>query len=157
MVGRRSKPTQLKLLEGNRGHRRMAGDDFQPPVGVPEMPKELSRVARREFRFMCRVLLDRGLLSVVDGKALAAYCEAYAQAEVALHDIEKYGQLIEIPALDKKTGKVMLGANGKPIVRRRQKNPAIGTYKQISRLMKLFLTEFGLTPASRCNLKIPSN
>jgi P27 family predicted phage terminase small subunit len=157
MAGRRPKPTQLKILEGNRGHRRIDGDDFQPPVGAPEMPKGLSRGARREFRLMCRMLLDRGLLTVVDGKALAAYCEAYAQAEDALRNIEKYGQLVDILALDKKTGEVIRDANGKPVVKRRERNPAIRIYKQMSQLMKLFLTEFGLTPASRQNLKISSN
>src|SRR5580704_5979761 len=105
MAGRRPKPTQLKILEGNRGHRRIVGDDFQPEPGVPEMPKGLSRAARREFRFMSRVLLDRGLLTIVDGKALAAYCQAYAFAEVALRDIEKHGQPVNVLALDKKTGK----------------------------------------------------
>ena len=157
MAGRRPKPTRLKILEGNRGHRRIDGDDFQPPVGVPEMPKGLSRAARREFRFMCRALLDGGLLTVVDGKALAVYCEAYSQAQDALRDIEKYGQLIDIPALDRKTGKVKLGADGRPVIRHRQKNPAMGTYKRMSWLMKSFLTEFGLTPASRRNLNISSN
>jgi|HubBroStandDraft_6_1064221.scaffolds.fasta_scaffold288600_2 P27 family predicted phage terminase small subunit len=149
MAGRRPKPTQLKILEGNRGHRRIVGDDFQPEPGVPEMPKGLSRAARREFRFMSRVLLDRGLLTIVDGKALAAYCQAYAFAEVALRDIEKHGQPVNVLALDKKTGK--------PVVKCRVRNPAIGTYRQMSRLMKLFLTEFGLTPASRRNLKASLN
>jgi P27 family predicted phage terminase small subunit len=157
MPGRRPKSTRLKILEGNRGHRRIDGDDFQPPVGVPEMPKGLSPAARREFRFMCRELLDRELLTVVDGKALTVYCEAYSQAQDALRDIEKYGQLIDIPPLDRKTGKVKLGADGRPVIGHRQKNPAIGTYKQMSRLMKSFLTEFGLTPASRRNLNISSN
>ena len=149
MGGRRPKPTQLKILEGNRGHRRIVGDDFQPEPGVPEMPKGLSRASRREFRFMSRVLLDRGLLTIVDGKALAGYCQAYAFAEVALRDIEKHGQLVNVLALDKKTGK--------PVVKCRVRNPAIGTYRQMSRLMKLFLTEFGLTPASRRNLKASLN
>src|ERR1700734_2659283 len=123
MGGRRPKPTQLKILEGNGGHRRIVGDDFQPEPGVPEMPKGLSRAARREFRFMSRVLLDRGLLTIVDGKALAAYCQAYAFAEVALRDIERYGQLVDILAVDKKTGTVILDANGKPVVKRRARNP----------------------------------
>ena len=54
MPGRRPKPTRLKILEGNRGNRRIDDDDFQPPVGPPERPKGLSRAARREFRFMFR-------------------------------------------------------------------------------------------------------
>ena len=92
-----------------------------------------------------------------DGKALASYCEAYSQAEHALRDIEKYRQLIDRPMLDRQAGKIKLGADGKPIIRHRQENPAIGTYRQMSRRMMSFLTEFGLTPASRRNLNISSN
>ena len=43
------------------------------------MPKFLPPAARREFRFLCRGLGERGLLSVVDGAAPAGYCFAYAR------------------------------------------------------------------------------
>ena len=160
MAGRRPKPTQLKILEGNRGHRPIVGDDLQPPVGAPEMPKRMSRLARREFRFMCRVLVPQGLLTVADGRALAAYCEACASAQEALSHIKKYGQLIPVPPIDRKTGKVKLDAGGKPVVERFRKNPSVGIYKDACRLMLSYMTEFGLTPASRQRLnivpKIPS-
>ena len=133
----------------------MTEDDFQPPAGAPEMPRGLSRAARPHFRSMCRLLVPHGLLTDFDGPMLAVYCQTYAFAEDAPRDIEKRGQVIPEFALDKKTGKIKLGADGKPIIKRFRKNPSVKIYADLCRSMNKFLNDFGLTPASRRYLKIP--
>jgi P27 family predicted phage terminase small subunit len=146
MGGRRPLPTQTRIAEGNRGHRPIDGDDVEPTADAPEMPKGLSRSARREFRFMCRTLLDLGVLTVVDGRALAAYCEAFAQKEKASKELNRLGAAIETFAIDKSGERVFL---------RIEKNPWWSIWVDACKLEKSFLIEFGLTPASRRNLKIP--
>lgn len=145
MPGRRPLPTAIRILEGNRGHRRIMGDDVQPTAGPPKMPKGLSRVARREFRFMCKALDAMGLLSIADGSALALYSEAVAQKEKALKELNKRGAAIETYGIDKNGERVFLGM---------KKNPWWSIWVDACKLEKAFLIEFGLTPASRRNLKV---
>jgi P27 family predicted phage terminase small subunit len=121
------------------------GDDVQPEADAPEMPKGLSRVAPREFRFMCAKLLELGLLTVVDGSALAVYCEAVAQKEKALKELNRLGAAVEVYGLDKSGQRVFL---------RIEKNPWWSVWVEACKLEKSFLIEFGLTPASRRNLKV---
>lgn len=160
MPGRRPLPTATRIAEGEsvtrgRGHSRpIEGDDIQPDHVMPEMPKGMSKSARREWRRMSKILFRMGVLTEIDGKALAAYCEAYAQAEIALRDVAVNGQVTEIFARVKETGEV-LEYNGKPVFERRDRNPSMAIYTECSKLMKTFLIEFGLTPASRSKLKLP--
>lgn len=155
-MSNRPKPTETKLAEGNRGHRPIENDDFQPERIMPEMPKGLSRAGKREWSFISRVLFDKGVLTEVDRQALAGYCEAFGQAEEALRGIKKYGQVIGIPLLVRETGEPVLDRAGFPIVSKLEKNPSVGIYIEMAKLMKSFLIEFGLTPASRSKIKLPA-
>jgi len=157
MRGRPRKPNWLKILEGNRGHRPITGEDFQLPGEAPEMPKGMPLAARREFRFMCKALVPRGGITTLDGKALWAYCCCYAMAQDARRLIEKHGQLIPRLAFDRKTGKPKLGADGQPIVLRYYKNPAVKNHINYLMLMEKYLKMFGLSPAGRQKLHIPPN
>ena len=145
MAGRRPLPTQIRILGGNAGHRPIIGDDIQPTAGPPEMPKGLSRLARREFRFLRRALHSLGVLTVVDGSALASYCEAFAQKQKALKELERLGAAIETYSINKDGERVFLGI---------KKNPWWSVWVDACKLEKAFLIEFGLTPASRRKLKI---
>lgn len=145
MPGRRPKPTAIKELEGNPGHRPLNTLEPKPPRVAPEMPRGLTKAARREWAIIVPLLLELGVLSNVDGKALAAYCEAYGMWEWARKEIKKYGLLIQTRYLDH-NGKLVLG-DLKP-------NPAVNIAAAQLKLMKSFLIEFGLTPASRVKLKI---
>ena len=103
-------------------------------------------LARREYRRITQDLLTVGLLSKVDGKALMGYCVAYAYWQEADKLIHKYGQVIQTSFEDKKTGEIIIGDL--------KANPACGLADKWLSRMKSFLIEFGLTPASRRNLKI---
>jgi len=139
--GSNRKPTALKKFLGNPGKRKLNDKEPAAPKGVPEMPRFLTIEARAEWKRIVPILCNMGLLTVADGKALAAYCSAYAQLAKAEAAIEKYGILLA--TLDQITG-----------VGELKVNPAVRVKSDALRQMKSFLIEFGLTPASRSKLKI---
>ena len=138
--GHNRKPTALKRLEGNPGKRKLNDREPQPGPGRPEMPPGLSRIARQEWKQIVPRLEQMGVLTTVDGKALAAYCSTYAQWMQAEKNIAKYGLVTAIVDPDG-TGLVVLKAN-----------PAVKIKSESLRLMRAFLSDFGLTPASRARL-----
>lgn len=151
MPGRRPKPTALKELSGNPGHRPLNDSEPNPERVAPEMPKGMAIAARREWSRIVPALLQLGVLSSIDGKALAAYCDAYSMWELARKDLHKNGLVQDSPALDKENCAIFI--EGAPLIIRK-KNPAFEIYNTAAKLMKSFLIEFGLTPASRSKLKI---
>lgn len=150
MAGRRPKPLAMHKLNGNPSMLSKAElegrDNPQPESGIPEMPKGMPALARREWRRITRELLAIGLLSMADGKALMGYCVAYAYWQEADKLIHKYGQVIQTSFQDAQTGETIIGDL--------KANPACGLADKWLARMKSFLTEFGLTPASRRNLKV---
>jgi len=138
--GHNRKPTALKRLEGNPGKRKLNDREPIADLGRPEMPPGLSRVARKEWNQIVPRLEQMGVLTVVDGKALAAYCSTYAQWMQAERNIAKYGLVTAIADPDD-TGLVVL-----------KTNPAVKIKGDSLRLMRAFLNDFGLTPASRARL-----
>lgn len=139
MAGRRPLPTALKKLTGNAGHRPLNDSEPVAPAGIPERPKGLNWVARREWDSITLDLAAAGLLSRTDGKALMGYCDAYSDWQEAKRMCAKHGISIQ-----------QMGAFGmvwKTAPWFNQKHAALKT-------MKSFLIEFGLTPASRAKLHV---
>lgn len=133
--GRRPKPTALKILQGNPGRRPLHLDrEPRPDPAVPECPAELAPIAQTEWRRVSRELHKLGLLSEIDRAALAGYCAAY-------------GRFIEAEAAIQRIG--ILAAVGNKVVP--------GPWWRISRdaleIMHRYLTEFGMTPASRSRVR----
>lgn len=142
--GSNRKPTALKKLLGNPGKRKLNEKEPVVPKGVPELPRFLNGEGRAEWKRIVPILCNMGVLTVADGKALGAYCSAYAQLCKAEAAIEKYGLICA--TLDQETGVAELKVN-----------PAVRIKSDALRHMKSFLIEFGLTPASRSKLKINAN
>lgn len=81
--GRPAQPAVLKLLKGNPGKKSFGGlmdevKDPSVPVAAPPMPTCLSDEAVAEWERIVPDLLLLGLVSTLDGMALATYCEAVA-------------------------------------------------------------------------------
>jgi P27 family predicted phage terminase small subunit len=144
-MSNRPKPNAIRKLEGNQGHRPLNNDEPKPDLGCPEMPRGLRKAARREWGRITKDLLKLGVLSVIDGKALAMYCDAYADWEEAQKDCVKFGLIIEEPIVSKDG--MVVGYKKKP-------SPAFTVKCLAMKIMKSYLIEFGLTPASRAKLKI---
>lgn len=73
MAGRPPKPTALKLLSGSAGHRPVNPLEPQPDPGASP-PTWLSPEARVVWDQLAPVLLKNGLLTELDGEALAHLC-----------------------------------------------------------------------------------
>jgi P27 family predicted phage terminase small subunit len=140
--GRARKPTALKNLHGNPGKRKNNKREPKPSPGVPEMPNLLKGEAAAEWKRIVPVLEKMGVLTIADGKALAAYCSVYAQWIKAEAAIQKFG-IVTVQFIDRAAGVVTL-----------KKNPAVQIKSESLKLMKSFLTEFGLTPASRAKVAV---
>lgn len=89
-----------------------------------------------------------GVLTEIDGKALAAYCEYFAQWRQALDEVRERGITLEEP--------IVKFTEGEPeiIGTKYKRNPAVTIANDAAKIMKSFLVEFGLTPSSRGRLRI---
>lgn len=78
-----AKPVELRLLEGNRGHRPVDVTGlFRPEVGLPDAPKWLTAGARKAWRRLSPELLRYNVLSRVDREAFAMLCQTIGRLEV---------------------------------------------------------------------------
>ena len=130
------KPTRLRVLEGNPSKRALNEREPLPPTGLPACPKELDRAARAEWRRVGSVLEEMGVVTQVDGAALAAYCVLYSRWLQAESQIKKHGMLIRSP-----NGHLM-------------QSPYLNIANRCLEKMRGFLQELGLTPASRSQVAV---
>lgn len=133
-AGRPRKPTRLKVLQGTDRPDRVNASEPQPPTEMPDCPDWLDATAREEWAKMAPRLVEMGLLSALDGAALAAYCQAYADHQHAAKRLQKFGRVYQTS-----TG------NYRP-------RPEVAMQRDAATRMKAFLVEFGLTPASRARV-----
>ena len=129
------KPTTLLELSGalrkNPNRRRGGEPEFG---GEATCPRHLDREARQEWRRCAPGLRRLGLLTSVDRAAFAAYCACYSLALKAQRDIKEHGIILS-------------GA---------KKNPACTVLKDALQLMRQYGGEFGLSPASRSKVNMPT-
>jgi P27 family predicted phage terminase small subunit len=129
--GRKPVPTALKRIQGNPGKRAYNHDEPEPPEGVPSCPEHLNLAAREEWDRLVLVLHEMGVVTLVDRAALAAYCQCYGRW------VEAEEKLRATPILLKTaTGYV-------------QQSPWLSISNKQLELMGRYMTELGLTPASR--------
>lgn len=149
MAGRRPKPTKLKKLAGNPGKRELNKKEPAPESTEPTMPPNLGELAQEEWKSIVAGLRPLGILSSIDGKALAAYCHEYSRWVEAELRVKKFGIVIEEPVFWKDNA-------GKPkvIAYRHKKNPACNVSEEALKTMKSYLIEFGMTPAARSRLRV---
>jgi P27 family predicted phage terminase small subunit len=136
MRGRRPKPTALKKLEGNPGHRRLNEEEPAPAALAPPCPPFIQGAAREHWDEVAPQLEAMGVLARIDGPMLAAYCEAYAQWRRATDGLAKLGDIIKYP-------------NGIPTL-----SPYFAIQRRAISTMLRLATEFGMTPSSRSRLRV---
>lgn len=151
-TGRPNLPTQLKLVKGTLRKGRMAKTEPRPEPAIPSVPAELSDAAKVEWGRISQDLLGLGLLARIDRAALAAYCEAWSDWLDATEKVARLGKVI-------KTGEKIIekrGQDGAVITERSGgnfvENPYFSIKKRCAELMHKFLTEFGMSPASRARI-----
>jgi P27 family predicted phage terminase small subunit len=131
MRGRKPKPTALKKLAGNPGHRRLNAHEARIPASLPSCPTHLSREAKTEWRRVVPLLFEYGLMTAVDRGPFAVCCQAWARWVKAEQQVNKRGM-------------TSLSAHGTEMV---------SPYVRIARAAYMdyvkVAAEFGMTPASR--------
>ena len=103
------------------------------------MPAHLSEEAKREWRRVLPMLLQRRSLTDADATALALYAETFARWCAAKREIAERGLTVESTVLDR---------HGAPVTTRKV-NPALRIAENCERSLRAFLRELGLTPQSR--------
>lgn len=136
MPGPVRKPTKIKQLEGNRGKQKLNVSEPDPRPALPSCPKHLTGAARTEWKRITPELYELGLLTNIDRSALAAYCSAYAEWVEACEVMNGKSPLIKTEA-----GNII-------------QNPLVGIKHKAAEHMHKFLTEFGMTPASRSRISV---
>ena len=137
MRGRKPKPTHVKLLAGNPGHRPINDREPMATEGIPDCPSHLDEEARAEWFRTSKVLLDMGLLSTADRAALAAYCVTYSRWVEAELMVKRFGMIVKSPK-----------ANFP------MKSPYLCIAEGAMEQMRKLLVEFGLTPSSRSRIRV---
>ncbi len=131
-VGRKAKPTTLKLLQGNPGKRPINTEEPQPlKLYNPEPPERLSDLEAAKWREMTAKLSACRVLTELDLDALELYCINWIAMHEALADVHRRGKMLRTP-----TGSAMW-------------NPSWAHYKHAERVCRSLQSEFGMTPSSR--------
>ncbi len=136
MKGRIPRPTKTKILEGEKNKNRINSCEPKPHPGRPTCPDHLSVAAKSEWKRIVPQLEDMGLLTKIDRTELALYCQAYARWKKAEAVINEKGELYKTQSGNVITSPMLWVAN-----------------KAMEQCHK-FLTEFGMTPASRGRISI---
>jgi len=136
MRGRKPRPTKVKILEGEKNKNRINKREPQPSELETTPPKHLSPEAKNEWKRIYPELQRMGLMACVDRAALAAYCQAY-------------GRWVKYEKIVADKGELYQTQSGNIIT-----SPALWVANKALEQMHKFLTEFGLTPASRSRIQI---
>lgn len=129
--GRKPKPTNLKVLQGTFRPDRANKNEPKPDPGIPEPPECLSPVALEKWKAITPELEVLGLLTQIDGDAIARYCQHYAIWVEAMTQLQK-------------TGLVVRTKEGNPI-----QSPYLGIANRANDILAKLEAEFGMTPSSR--------
>ena len=132
--GRKPKPTALKLLEGNPGHRKLNEFEPKPPDNIPECPEWLEEDAKQEWNRLGKMLGEMGILTEVDMTAFAGYCQAYARWKEAEEYLSENGATFTAPS-----GYI-------------QQVPQVSIAQTNLKMMLKFCEQFGLTPSARSRI-----
>ena len=136
-MGRRGptpQPTNLKVLRGNPGRRPLNENEPKPRALPPTRPAWLTGEAKKKWEEVVPELERLGLLTIVDGAALAGFCQSWKD-------------FVECARFIKKNGRTFKTDNGYVVQR-----PEVAIAQKALQAVKAFGAEFGLTPSARVRL-----
>jgi len=110
--------------------------------GIPDAPEWLSDLAREAWQQIAPELAAARLLTPLDGAGLAVLCTLWGHIVSAERDVTARGLTL-----------TTVTAAGK---RRTVPNPSVAVLSGSAGLLRSFLVEFGLSPASRARLRVES-
>jgi P27 family predicted phage terminase small subunit len=133
-TGRRPRPTALKLLHGERPSR-INDDELHFEPGAPPRPVDVDDNVLRTWDALVEVLAPTGVLGAGDRFALLALAQRWWDFERTSNLVNSVGPLI----IDEK--------------RQPRRNPAALLAREAGRDVLAWCREFGLTPASRSQIR----
>ncbi len=133
-------------------------DEPKPEVTVPECPRGMSGIAKREWLRITTHLYDLGLVSEIDLMALAVYCDA-VQMYVAMRKyIKKQHKYLDAngkeTALQQIDGTVLRGEVAYFYGRNAQTQSEYNAMKAAADTILAVSKQFGMTPSSRSRMTI---
>lgn len=142
--GRNRKPNSLHVVQGTFQPSRHTGADVDAPGGLPAVPEGLTGGALKEWSRIVERLRAMGTLSRVDDLALEHYCRLAADAARLQADADALPQ----------TWFHKTSVDGAGVEHVEPKlHPVFSQLKGYRMALRMYLTEFGLTAASRTRVK----
>lgn len=132
VAGRKPKPTELKKLEGNPGHRPLPSNEPRYDEAGDRAPTGMSNEGRKYWHAIARQVIESGVLRTVDVPAFVLMAEHYGLAMRAVKAIEDRERL------------TVIDENGNE-----RKVPLLQVFRDNAAAYRAFASEFGMTPASR--------
>lgn len=136
MPGPRPKPTHLRLLAGNPGHRPINRDEPQPAGDLTEPPAWLTDSQKEGWKYAI-AKAPGGLLRQLDQSMLTVWVVAEDMHRFASEKVQKHGALVKV------------GSNGAW-----QQNPYMPIMNKQALLMMKAAGEMGFSPSSRTRVRI---
>lgn len=137
MRGRKPKPSHLRIIEGNPGHRPINSDEPQPDTDIGEPPPHLSVRAQYYWREAIKHA-PAGMIKQLDAGILTNYVVAQARREAAAQKVDEAGAIIKVPG---NSGQFM-------------QNPFLSVEKSMMAIIQSAGQDLGFTPSSRSRVKI---
>ena len=97
-AGRKPRPTNLKLLEGNPGKRALPKHEPQPRPVRPDCPAFLNKAAQDIWTETLPELEYMGTITAADQAIFAGYCRAYELAQRTSRYLDRRGLKTTAPS-----------------------------------------------------------
>ena len=139
--GRKPTPSQILELKGSfqKNPQRRRLNEPQASATAPRCPAHLDAIAKAEWKKICTVLKDLGVLSKADRASIELYCQTYSQWRDACEKVSRHGSVLQV----KTRSGIIPKRNPFDIIRER--NAVVCTR---------LLVEFGLTPSARSRIEV---
>ncbi len=145
MMGRRGPaptPTEILKLRGSTlVTKRRDQSEAKAPKGKPRCPDWLDKDAKTMWRHLVPLLDAMGVLTRLDGNALARYCRLWSRWRKAESFIDQHGEMYP---LKDESGRVKY----------MQQWPQVAIAHKLAQQLTRLEQEFGMTPSARSRIQI---
>lgn len=144
-MGRKPKPSALKLIQGIPGKRPLNDAEPAPATvsAASPAPAHMTKEGREAWATFAPLVVGMGVLTVADGPALERLCETYGELRRLSALLELLGETYETKSV-----------SGELLVRAR---PECARLSDADRRFRGYLSDFGLSPAARARVKVNPN
>lgn len=149
----------MHVLTGTfRGDRHADAVAPEPPPGRPTAPKGLTSLAKAEWERMVSRLENSGTLTMVDDAALYQYVQLFAETEQINARATENARLTKklMAAIADLEGAELVEAVKQVVELRYLDAKSTRDLRQGHMAIRGYLVEFGMTPAARSRVKMPT-